>query len=211
MCMGSGDSNADKARGDAKAASNQAKKTEAKRQQAVLKGQENIDSAFSQYGDDYYNGFKQDYLDYYTPQIGREYGRTRGHLFAGLLERGIGESTVGASKMADLQRQRDEELTNAGNQAADAANALRSKVEGEKTNLYSLNLASADPKAINARAIGSATSLAAPQAYSPIGQIFASALQPLTYGATAYNNRSGVPYASPFTVASGSGSGRVVS
>jgi hypothetical protein len=210
MCMG-GDSAADKSAAEAKKASNEAKKTEKKRQKSVRKGQGVIEDAFAQYNDDYYGGFKQDYLDYYTPQIEREYGRTRGKLFTGLLERGIGESTVGAHKLADLQRRRDEEHTNAANQATDAANALRAKVENEKTNLYTLNLASADPQAINARAIGSATALAAPQAYSPVGQIFASALQPLTYGVSAYNNRSTQSYQSPFTrVASGSGSGRVV-
>jgi hypothetical protein len=210
MCMGGGDSAADKSAAQAKKASKEAKQTEKKRQKSVLEGQDRIEGAFSQYDDDYYGGFKQDYLDYYRPQIEREFTNTRGKLFTGLLERGMGESTVGAGKIADLQRRRDEEHTNAANQATDAANALRAKVENEKTNLYTLNLASADPQAINARAIGSATALAAPQAYSPIGQVFASALQPISYGVSAYNNRSPQPYQTPYRVASGSGSGKVV-
>jgi hypothetical protein len=186
------------------------KKDEKARQRSIRDGQDRIDRAFASYDDDYYNGFKQDYLDYYTPQIDREYKDTRGKLFTGLLERGMGESTVGAGKLADLQRQADEARTNAANQATDAANELRGRVEGEKTNLYTLNLASADPQAINSRALASATSLAAPQAYSPIGQIFANALQPIAYGVNAYQNRSAAPYQSPFRTPSGSGSGKVV-
>jgi hypothetical protein len=208
MCMGSGRAKASERR--AGEAQQDLKKQEKKRQQQVLKGQGNIDAAFAEYDDDYYNGFKEDYLDYYTPQIQREFSNTRAKLFSGLFERGIGESTVSAAKTADLQRRRDEELTNAANQGTDAANALRAKVEGEKTNLYALNQASADPKGINARALGSATALAAPQSYSPIGQVFASALQPLTYGVNAYNNRSAPAYSSPYGIASGSGSGKVV-
>lgn len=211
MCMGGGDSAADKSAAQAKKASKDAKKAEKQRQKDVRQGQKNIEAAFSQYDDDYYGGFKQDYLDFYNPQIEREYNTTRGKLFTGLLERGMGESTVGAHKLADLVRRRDEEFTNAANQATDAANALRSKVENEKTNLYTLNLASADPQAINSRALASSTALAAPQAYTPIGQIFASALQPISYGVNAYQNRSPASaYQSPYYTAAGKGSGSVV-
>jgi hypothetical protein len=208
MCFGDG---------GASAANNQAahqqqklKKQEKKREADVRTGQDRIDQAFRPFNDKYYNQYKSDYTGYYFPQLERQYNEANGHSAASLAERGLGESTVGAAQLGDLFRQYGDQRTQIANQAADAATALRGNVEKTKTDLYTLNQASADPQGINARARGEASALVAPQAYSPLGNVFASALDPIAQAAAARGRTPGAAYSSPYSYASGAGSGRVV-
>ena len=154
---------------------------------------------------------KSDYTGYYQPQLDRQYGEALDKMKASLAGRGALDSTVGGAEMAKLARTNAEARTNIANEATDAANKLRSTVENEKTNLYNLNEASADPQAINAQAIGQATALVAPPTYSPLGTVFADALNSINNFASAYSNRPTRSYQSPYSTPSGYGSGSVVS
>ncbi len=189
-------------------ASAEMERREISRQHDVDLGKIGIDKAFSGFGDSYYGGYRNDYTGYYNPQLDRQYGRAVDKTTANLAERGILESSVGAQKFADLAKQNADARTNIANEALDASNKLRGQVENAKSSLYSLNEASADPQAINAQAIGQATSLVAPPTYSPLGEVFASALNSLSNYAQARNNRPTKSYQSPY--ATGFGSGRVV-
>lgn len=189
-------------------ASAEMERREVSRQHDVDLGKIGIDKAFSGFGDSYYGGYRNDYTGYYNPQLDQQYGRAVDKTTANLAERGILESSVGAQKFADLAKQNADARTNIANEALDASNKLRGQVENAKSSLYSLNEASADPQAINAQAIGQATSLVAPPTYSPLGEVFASALNSLSSYAQARNNRPTKSYQSPY--AAGFGSGRVV-
>lgn len=189
-------------------ASAEMERREISRQHDVDLGKIGIDKAFSGFGDSYYGGYRNDYTGYYNPQLDQQYGRAVDKTTANLAERGILESSVGAQKFADLAKQNADARTNIANEALDASNKLRGQVENAKSSLYSLNEASADPQAINAQAIGQATSLVAPPTYSPLGEVFAGALNSLSSYAQARNNRPTKSYQSPY--ATGFGSGRVV-
>ncbi len=77
--------------------------------------------------------------------------------------------------------------------------------------MYSMNEASANPQAVNAQAVGSATSLVAPPTYSPLGQVFAAALNGLSSFQNARSNQPSRGYSSPYGGGpSGYGSGSVV-
>lgn len=201
-------------------AQNQAAKTNAQVQaqnlqtQANIKqGQANIDNAFKGFNDNYYQGFENDYNNFYDPQITKQYKDTNATLAAGLVDQGMGASTVGNKKLADLSQQYQTTLVNSANSGVDAANALKKSVSDEESNLSSLNLASDDPNAINTQALASATSLAAPQSFTPLGQVFANALTPLSSYYTAAAKVPGAPYVSPYAAvgpASSAGSGSVV-
>lgn len=180
------------------------------RQHDVNLGRIGIDQAFDRFGDDYYNQYKQDYTGYYNPQLDEQYGKVVDKTTAALAGRGMLESSVGANTYADLAKQQAEARTNIANEATDASNKLRGTVENAKSNLYSLNEASADPQAVNAQAVGQATALVAPPQYSPLGEVFASALNSLANYSSARANRPRREYESPYTTASGFGSGRVV-
>lgn len=189
-------------------ASAEMERREISRQHDVDLGKIGIDKAFSGFGDSYYGGYRNDYTGYYNPQLDQQYGRAVDKTTANLAERGILESSVGAQKFADLAKQNADARANIANEALDASNKLRGQVENAKSSLYSLNEASADPQAINAQAIGQATSLVAPPTYSPLGEVFASALNSLSNYAQARNNRPTKSYQSPY--ATGFGSGKVV-
>jgi len=181
------------------------------RQHKVNLGKIGIDKAFSKFGDDYYKKYRDDYTGYYFPQLDEQYGKVTDKMTAVLADRGILSSSIGSNKFADLAKEHSNARTNISNEALDAANKLRGQVESAKSNLYSLNEASADPQAINAQAIGQATALVAPPTYSPLGNVFAGALDAFSNYMSArqnrpYQGRSG--YISPYPT--GYGSGRVV-
>jgi len=205
MCFGGGGSNKAAAQQAA-----QAKAEEAARQERIVQGRSNIDNAFGQYNDAFYNKYKDDYTNYYAPQLDQQYSRSVDELTAALAGRGMLESSVGAEQMARLRETLADQKANIANQGMDAANALRAKVEQGKNDLYSLNEASADPAGINARAAASSASFAAPQAYSELGNVFASTLSPLLAFQTADQNSINPKLPWNNTLASGSGSSRKV-
>lgn len=149
---------------------------EDKRRADITAGQGAIDSAFAQFGPEYYDQFKQTYRDAYVPQIGDQYATARDKLVAALAGRGTLESTVGANEQAKLLRTRANAEAEVGGAAQDAANQLRGNVEQAKTNLYGLNTSVADPAAIATQAHGAASAVAAPQAFPTLGDIFSGAL-----------------------------------
>lgn len=183
---------------------------EDKRQRDVKVGQRSIDDAFSKFDDGYYGQYKTDYTDFYQPQLEDQFAKARSKMIAALAGRGMLESTVGAGALADTQKQYDTTKTNIANQAQDAANTLRSSVENSKSNLYSLNEASADPQGIAARAVGESTALVAPPQYSQLEDTFANVLAPFLSLAVSAKTSPGSGYSSPIKLAGGKGSGSVV-
>lgn len=182
---------------------------EVMRQGDVGIGRIGIDKAFSKFDDGYYNGYKNDYTGYYNPQLEDQYNKAIDKTTAALAGRGMLESTAGINQFGDLTKKNNQAKTDIANEAQDAANKLRGTVQNEKSSLYSLNEASADPQSVNAQAVGAATSLVAPPTYSPLGQVFADAMQGISTYQQARNNAPTRSYHSPY--ASGFGSGRIVS
>lgn len=208
MCLGN-----DAAEQQRREAARQAaamKKAEAQRQQAISEGRRNIDTAFGQFNDDFFGGFQNSFLDFFTPQLEDQFEKARAQLVAALAGRGTLESSAGLGALADLSEKNDLERTQIANRAVDASNALRGNVERAKSNLFTLNESSADPQGINARAIGEATALAAPQSFTPLADVFSAALQPFIGFA---GNRPSTPtrtFQSQFSVLPTSGSQKVV-
>lgn len=204
MCFGS--SAADDARKDAKKQAQQAAAAEAKRKADIAKGNKNIDAAFEQYNPAFYDQYRQTYVGNYNPEIDRQYSTSLGKLMASLADRGLDASTVGNSAIGDVTRTRDDARVKVASDAESAAGTVKGNVERQKTNLYSLNQAAADPEGIKARAIGEASSLAAPPAISPLGDLFASILAPYAMYQQANQNSPGGSYRYNGPGASGSGS-----
>ncbi|BAQ16106.1 hypothetical protein GL4_0643 [Methyloceanibacter caenitepidi] len=213
MCFGD-DSAKDRARAERRKAAQTAQQTkneERKRQRDIRRGERNVDSAFRPFNNSYFKKFRNDYTGYYFPQLEDQFKEGKASLFGALAERGLDESTVGIDAQADLLENYQGERARVANEAADRSNELRGRVEDAKTNLYALNKSSADPRGINARALGSARALVAPQAFTPLGQVFAAGLEPwLNYGKNL-QGRPGAGYSSPYSATpTGSGSGRVI-
>lgn len=159
----------------------EAKQGEADRQARIKQAQGTIDSAFSSsFSPDYFSKYEQANRSYYDPQVDNQYGRAKDKLTAQLAGQGILESGVGNQAMADLSSSYADNKASIAKSAADAVNGLKGRVNDAKTALYGMDLASADPQQLATTATATATSLAAPQSYSPLADLFAGALN--TYG-----------------------------
>lgn len=152
---------------------------EAERKARILQGQQNIDSAFAQFNDGYFDEFRSAFKGDYLPDLDNQFSSAKDKMLAALAGRGMLGSTVGANRQAELSDKYNAERLGIARRATDAANSLRQQVEQQKTGLYDMNRAAADPGTAAIRAGAAATALVAPQARSPIGDVFASVLQPL--------------------------------
>ncbi len=178
---------------------------EMKRQYAIDLGKIGIDDSFDKFNRKYFNKYRGDYKDYYDPQITDQYNMATDKLTASLADRGMLESSVGNAAKAELFKDYGEAKTNIANEANDATNKLKSSVQSQKSNLYSINEASADPMGVNAQSIGASTALVAPPTYSPLGQLFTAALAPFQNYMDARSNTPTRTYRSPYSTPTGSG------
>jgi hypothetical protein len=164
---------------------------EAARQARIKQGQASIDSTFGQFDDKYYKGYGDKYTGYYNPQVDKQYTDAKDALTARLAGNGTLESSVGAKTMGDLSQQYADGKANIANQAIDASNGMRGKVEGARAGLYAANQSAGDPSQIASQAQAQATSLVAPTSYSPLSNLFGSLLSGV---ATFRNGQIGGPF-----------------
>lgn len=196
------------AKKDAERAKAQALADEEARKAAIAQGNTNIDSAFGQFNDGYFQNFKDTYRGHYNPQLDQQFSDSIGKLTAALAGRGQLGGTVGDKAFGDVSGRYDDERARIGNDAETAAADMLGKIENQKTGLYTLNQAAADPEGINARARAEATSLVAPPTYSQLGYVFKDLIDPYLNYRSSLQNSLGVNSYTP-AYASG-GSGRVV-
>ena len=183
-----------KAASAAAAADAETKAREEKHQADILAGQGEIDKAFAGYNPAYYGNYKDAYVKNYNPQIDRQHFDAVGKITASLAGRGMLDSTVGAKKFAQAGEVANDARLRVANDAEGAAGDIKTKVAQRKTDLYALNNAAADPQGAAANAVGAATALAAPPAYSQMGQMFSDVLAPLSAYQQAKLNSAGGGY-----------------
>jgi len=149
-----------------------ARKEEAARQARITQGQSGIDSAFTNFNDDFYNKYTTDYTSYYQPQLDDQYSDAVKRLTLQLAQTGNLTGSVGAKQLADLQKNYDTQKLAVTNQAQSATQALRGNIDNKKSQLYADNRASADPGS-SAAAAASAAQLLQPTApSSPLANVF---------------------------------------
>jgi hypothetical protein len=178
----------------------------------IGQGRQAIDSAFSQFGDPYFQDFQNAYTTNYNQSLDDQFASARDQLIAQLAARGMTESSVGAGKIGDLQKRYGDERAAIGNRAADEANSLKSQIEQQRAALYQTNNQAADPSTIATQATGAATALKAPRQFGELGQIFADFLGPIGGGVAADRNSANPTFGfnKQPQVYSRAGSGRVV-
>ena len=152
------------------------KAEEEDRQNRVWAGQGQIDTAFGNFNDQYFDEYKDKYTGYYTPQIDEQFGQAKTNLGYDLASKGLTQSSIGAKLFGDLQKKYDDTKLQVAGQAQDSARTVRGGMETSRNDLYALNNSSADPAAISNRALASASALTAPVAFQPLGDVFGAAL-----------------------------------
>ncbi len=149
-----------------------AREQEEQRRARITEGTASIDSAFAGFDDSFFGGIEQSALDFFNPQIDRQFDRTRETLIKNLARQGNLNASTGARQLADLDTAGQEQRVTFADKARGFATSSRADVENNRANLLRQLQASADPSAAAATAAAQAQLLSAPPTFSPIGDLF---------------------------------------
>lgn len=122
----------------------------------------------------FYDKFRQNFMDYYNPQLLQKFGDARDQLTYALARAGTLNSSLAADKAARLDAEYDVQRAGIVNQATGQENELKSRINSERSALVSqLNATGdADATANNASRVGLNLGQMQPNV-SPLGDIFA--------------------------------------
>jgi hypothetical protein len=162
---------------------------EAERQARIMQGVSNIDSAFAGFNDDFYQGYQDDYLGYYTPQIEDQYNDAVKRLTLRLAQTGNLTGSVGADQLGDLLKYYNTQKTSLTNRALDATNTLRGDIDSRKSQLYADNRAAADPGSAAGAAAEAVQYLQPAPPSSPLANVFGDFFSNLGNAAVLDNAR----------------------
>lgn len=150
---------------------------EAKRQANITAGVSAVNDAFSNsFNDDYYNNISSGYEQYYDPQLDTQYQNALNSLTYQLGQQGILQSTEGDRQLALLKQSYDTQKQTVASNAQNAADTAKQNVASQKNSLLNQAQQAGDPSALAAQAAETASSIASPVNYSPLGSVFAGAL-----------------------------------
>ncbi len=153
-----------------------AEQRERERQQRLQHGRNRIAAIFrGGIEDDFYDGYENTILDYYNPEIDRQYGEAREQNLFDLARRGLLRSTAAAERSADTLRERNEAREKVASDASNAVGNLKSDVNAAERSAYNILTATEDPTAAanNALTEVNAIQTRGPE-LSPLGDIFSS-------------------------------------
>lgn len=152
----------------------QARQDEEERQQRIRQGTQSIEQKFGdQFTDGFYQGRRDAYTAYATPQLQDQYADTQKQLTYALARGGNLNSTYRAEKEADLSKLyalRGQEIAD---KALDYETQARNSVASAKAGLINELQATGDAELASRNAVERATTLSRPEAYSPLAQLFA--------------------------------------
>ncbi len=155
----------------------EARQQEQERQSRITAGKAKIDESFGVFTPEYFDQFKGDYLNNYNPQVDDQFTDARKDLRYDLARAGTQDGTPGQKAFGDLTDKYNEHRAGISSKALEATNAIRTQVEQNKSDLYSQNIAAADPSLAAMSAAGRAGSLSSPPSFSPLGDLFSGAVK----------------------------------
>jgi hypothetical protein len=179
----------------------QARADEAARQARIKQGTANIDSNFSQFNNDFFNGRRTAYTNFAQPQVGQQYGQNARGLAYSLARNGLSNSSEAARQSGVLEGDNAAARQQVASQAIGEDQKARQQVEQNRSDLVAQLNATSDPSMAAAASQRQAAQLGMQPAYSPLGNLFqnttsmiGSAYQGGLYGGpglSAYSNYFG--------------------
>ena len=115
---------------------------------------------------------QQSFLDFATPEVQRQAGTARDKTIQQLARRGTLESSVGAEKTADVERQRGEALSRIAARAGEIRSRRAGDIEKSRNSIIAQLEASGNASAAAQSAINSAQNLSAVEEFQPLGELF---------------------------------------
>lgn len=157
-----------------------ARREEQERQARIRQGTRQIDTVFgNNFTDDFYNGLRQSYLDYSSPQLIDQYSDAKDQMAFALNRAGVTDSSIAAGKAGDLEKinaLRSRELADKAMAFETGARTDVERARGELIN--TLNVTGDAQGAVNS-AINRASVLSRPKEYDPLGNLFTEFLSGL--------------------------------
>lgn len=168
-----------------------ARQREEQRQARIKTGIQTINDTFAPFNDQFYNGRKTAFLDYYQPQLDDQFKDAKDQLTYAFSRAGTLNSTAAADEAAKLGKKYTLQLGSLVNQAEGDANGLRGQIENDKSSIIGQLNATGDADAASNDALARTKVLAQTQpAYSPLGDIFAGVGDAIGNYASAQRNRA---------------------
>ena len=149
-----------------------ARQEEEARQARIREGTTSINDTFSQFGDPFFDGISQSYVDFARPQVDKDYNAAKEKLTYALARNGTLDSSMRSKQFGDLQGQYDENIQDITDQGRGYATEARNNVENARADLISMLQATGDAQGAASAATSRAATLATPPSYSPLGQLF---------------------------------------
>ena len=173
MCLFGGNGGA-QAAADQQAQQAAEARADADKKAASLKeGQGNIDNAFSQFDDNYFNGLSQKYLDYANPQLNYQYEQAKKDLTYSLARNGNTDSSVSGDLFGQLAKQYANNQTAISSTSSGFASKARGDVQSAKQAVQDQLNSSFDANAANTSALASAKAIAGTSpTFGPLGTLF---------------------------------------
>lgn len=154
-----------------------AQQQEAQNQATIAQDTGEVNDAFStQFTPDYYNNITQSYEDYYDPQLTQQYQNTLNSLTGQLGQQGILQSTEGQRQLALLNQAYQTQQQTVASNAQNAAQTQKQNVAQQQNTLLGQATAAADPTSLATQAANTASALASPVTFSPLGSVFSGLL-----------------------------------
>lgn len=112
-----------------------ARQDEEARKARIQTGTANIDTAFGNFNDGFYDGFRDNYMSLYQPELDQQFGNAKDDLTFAFARSGTLKSSMAGKKLADLLQAYDNQRSGLLADAEGATGQLRSRVANEKSGL----------------------------------------------------------------------------
>lgn len=162
------------------------------------------------FGSEFYDKFKQANLDYYQPELARQYATANSGLNYSLARAGQLQSSTAGDKLADLVYEHDVNNAQISSKADAATAGLRDTVSANKQAAINQLYSTEDPSLAANTATGMVRNVELTQpSFSPIGELFKPIAIGVGSGLTGYNNAKN--YSQPGANSGTTGVGKVIS
>ncbi|GKT32077.1 hypothetical protein ADUPG1_006328, partial [Aduncisulcus paluster] len=145
-------------------------------QDAIGKGLFTGTKTVSGFDQSYFDNVKSDYMDYYQPQLDKQFGTATDNLTFALARAGTLNSSIAGQKQADLTTRYTDNLASLLSQASGAADDARNKLNSEKSSMISLLNSTGNADMVGNEALARTQMLQNQRpTYNPIGDVFGGA------------------------------------
>jgi hypothetical protein len=153
----------------------QQRQDEINRQNNISQGIDNVNNTFKRFDDNFYGQKRQNYADYYQPQVDYQHGQAQQQDLYQLARQGINNSSAGAQVYGDLAQQYGNQNQAIQSGANNYEQQIRGQVEAQRNSLINQATATANPTAAAnsaSNAVGSLQMVQPSGGYSPLAGIF---------------------------------------